>query len=472
MPSPSECGQISFGFERLDMKTSQDDKPIKDLVELLKSGMMIANPEYQRGVVWNEAQQKKLIDSLFRGFTLPLIYLHERKEKIAGFTREGLEIIDGQQRLKAIHLYVEGAFRLFDPATENDKARFPRFLVDEPCPWAGKFFRDLPPELQDSLRETTLLLAMIQSDDTNEIRDLFVRLQAGSALNAQERRDAMPGGMNDFVLRLGGKPAMPKYPGHDFFKEAMGARPGSDRGKTRQLAAQVTSLLLAQRNAVGLILPDINAPAIDHFYYENLDFDPDGTEARQIWEVFDLLHKLLRDGKRPRLKGHDVIHAALLVNRLQDGFTPAWQQEFADALDIFLLNLKGASKVEESDPKYRFWSQYGNWTRVNSDRGENISFRHTFYVAQMLGEMPATTPKDPSRQYSEEMRELVYLQQDKTCGVCGSAVNWIDADIHHVKEHQHGGRTSLENAALVHKECHPKSKQAVAEFTQKWEERE
>ena len=453
------------------MKTSQGGKSIKDLVELFKSGMMIANPEYQRGVVWNEAQQKRLIDSLFRGFTLPLIYLHERKEKIAGFTREGLEIIDGQQRLTAIHRYVEGAFRLFDPSTENDKAKFPRFLLNEPCPWAGKFFRDLPPKLQDGLRETTLLLAMIQSDDTNEIRDLFVRLQAGSALNAQERRDAMPGGMNDFVLRLGGKPNMPQYPGHDFFKEIMGARSGSDRGKTRQLAAQITSLLLANRNAVGYILPDINAPAIDQLYYENLDFDPDGMDARRIWEVFDLLHRLLRDGNRPRLKGHDVIHATLLVDRLRDEFTPAWQHEFAHALDTFLLNLKGASKVEDTDPKYRFWSQYGTWTRVNSDRGEKISLRHSFYVTQMLAGMPATAPKDPSRQFTVEMRELVYLQRGKTCAVCGSAVNWEDTEIHHVKEHQHGGKTVLANAALVHKQCHPKSAKAVADFAEKWKTR-
>ena len=237
------------------MKTSQNQKSIKDLVDLFKSGMMIANPEYQRGVVWNEAQQKRLIDSLFRGFTLPLIYLHEKNEKIAGFTREGLEIIDGQQRLTAIYRYVEGSFRLFDPRTENDKAKFPRFLLEQPCPWGGKFFRELPPDLQASLRETTLLLAMIQSDDTNEVRDLFIRLQAGSALNAQERRDAMPGGMNEFVLRLGGKPDIPSYPGHDFFKEVMGARPRSDRGKTRQLAAQITSLLLAQRERSRHDLP-------------------------------------------------------------------------------------------------------------------------------------------------------------------------------------------------------------------------
>ena len=104
------------------MKTSQDQKPIKDLVELFKSQMMIANPEYQRGVVWNEAQQKRLIDSLFRGFTLPLIYLHEKKEEIGGFTREGLEIIDGQQRL--IPSSIEGdSFRGFPNGKKSESMR-------------------------------------------------------------------------------------------------------------------------------------------------------------------------------------------------------------------------------------------------------------------------------------------------------------------------------------------------------------
>ena len=451
------------------MKTSQGQKSIEELVALVKSEMIKTNPEYQRGVVWNENQQKKLIDSLFRGYTLPLIYLHEKKEEIAGYKRDGLEIIDGQQRLTAIHRYIEGAFRLFDPNTENDKAKFPRFLMEAPCPWGGKYFHQLTPEMQNGFRETKLLLAIIQSDDTNEVRDLFIRLQAGTALNAQERRDAMPGGMTDFVLRLGGKPDIIKYPGHDFFKEAMGARPGSDRGKTRQLAAQITSLLLAQRRAIGATLPDINAAAIDNLYHENLDFDPDGAEGVRIWGVFDLLQKLLRDGKRPRLRGHDVIHAALFVNRLRGDFSPAWEEEFSPALDGFLLNLKGASKAEEDDQKYSYWSQYGTWTRVNSDRGESISRRHSFYLARMLEGMPATLPKDPSRQFSEEMRELIYFQQSKVCAVCGSAVRWGDAEIHHVKEHKNGGRTEIENAALVHRICHPKSDNDVKAFARNWE---
>ena len=89
------------------MNTSQTEKPIEDLVNLFKSRMLIANPEYQRGVVWTEAQQKRLIDSLFRGYKLPLIYLNEKKEEIAGFKNEGL----GNHRRTATangHLPVRG----------------------------------------------------------------------------------------------------------------------------------------------------------------------------------------------------------------------------------------------------------------------------------------------------------------------------------------------------------------------------
>jgi uncharacterized protein with ParB-like and HNH nuclease domain len=60
------------------------------------------NPEYQRGAVWKEAQQKKLVDSVMRGYPLPLIYLHYKKQNIAGISREDFEIVDWQQRITAI----------------------------------------------------------------------------------------------------------------------------------------------------------------------------------------------------------------------------------------------------------------------------------------------------------------------------------------------------------------------------------
>jgi hypothetical protein len=37
-------------------------------------------------------------------------------------------------------------------------------------------------------------------------------------------------------------------------------------------------------------------------------------------------------------------------------------------------------------------------------------------------------------------------------------------------EHSKGGRTTMENGALVHKHCHPKGQRAT-EFAQKWSDR-
>lgn len=76
------------------MKTEPEKKSIRDIIGLYGEGMLKANPEYQRGAVWNRTQKKKLIDSVLRGYPLPLFYLHHIKKAVAGMQREDLEIID------------------------------------------------------------------------------------------------------------------------------------------------------------------------------------------------------------------------------------------------------------------------------------------------------------------------------------------------------------------------------------------
>jgi uncharacterized protein with ParB-like and HNH nuclease domain len=49
------------------MKIARAELTIAGLLSLQKAGMLKANPEYQRGIVWNTTQQKKLIDSVMRG---------------------------------------------------------------------------------------------------------------------------------------------------------------------------------------------------------------------------------------------------------------------------------------------------------------------------------------------------------------------------------------------------------------------
>ena len=170
-------------------------------------------------------KRRNLFDSVLRGYPLPLIYLHYIKKIVAGMQREDLEIIDGQQRITALYEFSEGNFSLFDPVKDDKEAKFPAFLKSQPCPWAAHRFATLPDELKEKFFDTSLSVVKITTDDANEIRDLFVRLQSGLPLNAQETRDAWPGQFTEFVLGLGGKPEIPRYPGHEFFQKVMGLNP-------------------------------------------------------------------------------------------------------------------------------------------------------------------------------------------------------------------------------------------------------
>src|SRR2546430_14434600 len=118
---------------------------------------------------------------------------------------EGLEIIDGQQRINALYTFNEGAFKLFDPIKDDKQARFPNFIKRKACPWARADFLSLDPVLKDRFLSTPLNVVKVTTDDEDEARDLFIRLQAGLPLNAQEKRDAWPGGVTQPVVQLHGK---------------------------------------------------------------------------------------------------------------------------------------------------------------------------------------------------------------------------------------------------------------------------
>jgi hypothetical protein len=454
------------------MLATQTKFTVQQLIELRKNGMLAANPEYQRGEVWSRTQQRKLIDSIMRGYPLPIIYLHHIKKGVGGFTRDDFEVIDGQQRINAIYYFFEGAFPLFDPIADEATARFPAFVKDQPCPWAGKQYETLSEDLKIYLLKTEIAVAMIETHQINEVRDLFVRLQSGLPLNNQETRDAWPGNFTEFVLKLGGKPDVPRYPGHAFFKSVLGMRPASDRGKTRQLAAQLAMLFLTRRSKGADAFCDINAASIDAFYYDNLDFAHDCEDAQRLIDVLTRIEKMLLPGKHPKLRGHDAIHAVLLVDALRDEYPPNWMDRFPDALDNFLEGLARGKSANDEGLSDEFWTHYGQWTRVNSDRADNLARRHRFYVEKMFEYLQPLAPKDPTRLFGEVERTILFYAQDKRCADCGGTVEWGNCEVHHVVEHSYGGKTLLENGALVHKGCHPKGQAQTAAFAKKFAERQ
>src|SRR4051794_34738610 len=77
------------------------------------------NPAWQRGAVWSRPKQALLIDSILRGYDVPMIYLREMPPD----TSFKYEVVDGQQRLRAIWEFIDGAYVLskgMEPVNKRD----------------------------------------------------------------------------------------------------------------------------------------------------------------------------------------------------------------------------------------------------------------------------------------------------------------------------------------------------------------
>lgn len=143
------------------------------------------DPDYQRrGDVWNENKKSFLIDTIFKNFPMPPIFLHQHIDSGSGKTV--YEIIDGKQRLQSIVDFINNKIALPPNFSEdtfgNEKLN-------------GLYFKDLDnedlSEYKKSFWRYIITIEYIDSDDRSVINNIFDRLNRnGEPLNPQELRKA------------------------------------------------------------------------------------------------------------------------------------------------------------------------------------------------------------------------------------------------------------------------------------------
>ena len=140
------------------MKFDEKKFSVSQLIAAFNAGSLLRNPEYQRGEAWSELQKASFVDSIFRSYPLPALFLrvveHPGLEDVPS---RRFEIVDGQQRLTALRDYAAGNFSLFE-ISERSKLRLPKSVRAMPAPWAGKFYSDLSTELQSQFDNTKILV--------------------------------------------------------------------------------------------------------------------------------------------------------------------------------------------------------------------------------------------------------------------------------------------------------------------------
>lgn len=186
---------LAQGHKR-ELITSVLDYNLNTLSELVAAEQIDLSPRYQRRDRWKADRQSRLIESFLMNVPIPPIFLNE--DDYGKYS-----VIDGKQRLTAIHEFLRGRLRLTGLKVFTELN--------------GLSIDDLSPSLRAVISTRANLRATIilrQSD--KEVKfEVFRRLNTGGVtLNPQEiRNSTWPGPTNDLLLELSENPLYRKMLG-------------------------------------------------------------------------------------------------------------------------------------------------------------------------------------------------------------------------------------------------------------------
>lgn len=127
-------------------------------------GKLDIRPPYQREFVYGEKQRNAVIDTVFNGFPLNVMYWAVREDG-------GYEVIDGQQRTISLCQYIHGDFNYF-----------------------FKFFHNLTIDERQKVLDYKLMIYVCEGSDSEKLSWFKTINIAGEKLTEQELRNAVYAG--------------------------------------------------------------------------------------------------------------------------------------------------------------------------------------------------------------------------------------------------------------------------------------
>src|SRR5579883_2016390 len=214
----SDEGDIRVG-EGSTVVLEKNDRSVRELFTWFLDHELNLHPDWQRHYVWDYKRASTLIESVFMGIPIPVIYLSLTAD-------EKYEVIDGVQRLTSIFRFLSDEFPL------NGLQSFKELN--------GKKFTELPEERRRQLRNYTFRTFELSKNTPPDLLFLiFERLNTGGLkLNEMEIRNCI------FRGPLNG--AIKRFADNSDFKECINIRGFGKRMEDRSLVLRF--LAFHQRN--------------------------------------------------------------------------------------------------------------------------------------------------------------------------------------------------------------------------------
>lgn len=420
-----------------------ETKTILDLAHLYEKGKLDLTPAFQRKSVWLLKDKQKLIDTVARNYPLPAIFLY--KEENGGKLK--YSVIDGKQRLESLLGFLgylrggrfeaqievpgmEGLQRVSAQTLKSNKAHRERL---------GPHF--------ESYRIPVIEVAGPLSD----IIEVFVRINStGKPLTPQERRKANYSGSGLLVeaTRLANK-----LEAHWLQMGVMSAQQVA-RMKHVEFAAE----LLVTMEAGDVI----NKKAAVDKVMATSSMTPAQIKKASAKVVAAVNHvkRMFPDLRATRFKQlTDYYSLIVLVAKLaQEGAILTEKKRNQLAWDLLKAFSVEVDKIRELQRKLLATkpdtADYRDYLLTVSQMTDDISQRRRReqILRGLIGSIFAK--KDEQRGFSPEQRRILWnTSVEKKCTKCGVKLDWTNFTIDHIDPHSKGGKSSLENAALMCRSC-------------------
>ncbi|SMG41644.1 GmrSD restriction endonuclease domain-containing protein [Paenibacillus aquistagni] len=172
-------------MDRLMQDLAIRGESIQRIYDYFIGERFLVNRRYQRKLVWSIEEKKAFIDSIRRGFPIPLILVAE----VSFNDQKNFEIIDGMQRLNAIIAFIEGEYDLEGEYFDLETMAKTKLLLD-----SGDLIQKFPKmdrKICTQIAGYNLPLSIYSFEGIDKIDEIFRRINSnGKHLSKQELRQA------------------------------------------------------------------------------------------------------------------------------------------------------------------------------------------------------------------------------------------------------------------------------------------
>lgn len=353
------------------MNIVESQMPIANYCVALERKEVIVNPEYQRSdKVWPPVARSFLIETILLGYPVPKFFLYQKTDIRSKKTYK--EIVDGQQRSKAIKDFYDDKLRLSGKLDASELA--------------GKIYSELSDEYKGNFLNYSLSIDLFVAISPEEIREVFRRMNSYTVpLNPEERRHAIYQGQFKWFVYSLSKRIDESLLMMGIFKEK-----NLIRMADAKLFTEIAHALLFD-------IQTTDAKKLDKLYYDKDDSFPEQEILSQrITQAFDILLSWPDLHNTAIMKPFSVYSLVLAITHIQNPL-PNFQAHYPiDTAGIrieqsqILANLSQlASALEEPESSPVSLREYIDSSTSKTNVAKERLTRFKWYCRAIQNELPS-----------------------------------------------------------------------------------